>query len=211
VPQADPNTASQTQRLLKVAALKQLVSTNPTLYNPIAVDMAALQALGWSNPQQFMIPPAAQAVPPPELIQAQQKLANETSDSQARMMDSQTRAQQAQADIALAMARAQETASKSGGVMPNGLSSPQDQIKLQEMNLQKQELDQKQQDAILDAINRKRDRESRERLAAMKYAETAMQNPQALGVGQQIVRPDMLQRLESTEEPLQPTPQGTLE
>ena len=211
VPQADPNTASQTQRLLKVAALKQLVSTNPTLYNPVAVDMAALQALGWSNPQQFMIPPAAQAAPPPELIQAQQKLANETSDSQARMMDSQTRAQQAQADIALAMARAQETASKSGGVMPNGLSSPQDQIKLQEMNLQKQELDQKQQDAILDAINRKRDRESRERLAAMKYAETAMQNPQALGVGQQIVRPDMLQRLESTEEPLQPTPQGTLE
>jgi len=211
VPQADPNTASQTQRLLKVAALKQLVSTNPTLYNPIAVDMAALQALGWSNPQQFMIPPAAQAAPPPELIQAQQKLANETSDSQARMMDSQTRAQQAQADIALALARAQETASKSGGVMPNGLSSPQDQIKLQEMNLQKQELDQKQQDAILDAINRKRDRESRERLAAMKYAETAMQNPQALGVGQQIVRPDMLQRLESTEAPLQPTPQGTLE
>jgi len=211
VPQADPNTASQTQRLLKVAALKQLVSTNPTLYNPVAVDMAALQALGWSNPQQFMIPPAAQAAPPPELIQAQQKLANETSDSQARMMDSQTRAQQAQADIALAMARAQETASKSGGVMPNGLSSPQDQIKLQEMNLQKQELDQKQQDAILDAINRKRDRESRERLAAMKYAETAMQNPQALGVGQQIVRPDMLQRLESTEAPLQPTPQGTLE
>jgi hypothetical protein len=211
VPQADPNTASQTQRLLKVAALKQLVSTNPTLYNPVAVDMAALQALGWSNPQQFMIPPAAQAAPPPELIQAQQKLANETSDSQARMMDSQTRAQQAQADIALTMARAQETASKSGGVMPNGLSSPQDQIKLQEMNLQKQELDQKQQDAILDAINRKRDRESRERLAAMKYAETAMQNPQALGVGQQIVRPDMLQRLESTEAPLQPTPQGTLE
>ena len=211
VPQADPNPASQTQRLLKVAALKQLVSTNPTLYNPVAVDMAALQALGWSNPQQFMIPPAAQAAPPPELIQAQQKLANETSDSQARMMDSQTRAQQAQADIALAMARAQETASKSGGVMPNGLSSPQDQIKLQEMNLQKQELDQKQQDAILDAINRKRDRESRERLAAMKYAETAMQNPQALGVGQQIVRPDMLQRLESTEAPLQPTPQGTLE
>ena len=211
VPQADPNTASQTQRLLKVAALKQLVSTNPTLYNPVAVDMAALQALGWSNPQQFMIPPAAQAAPPPELIQAQQKLANETSDSQARMMDSQTRAQQAQADIALAMARAQETASKSGGVMPNGLSSPQDQIKLQEMNLQKQELDQKQQDAILDAINRKRDRESRERLAAMKYAETAMQNPQALGVGQQIVRPDMLQRLESTEAPLGPTPQGTLE
>ena len=213
VPQADPNTASQTQRLLKVAALKQLVATNPTLYDPIAVDSAALQALGWSNPQQFMVPPAAQAAPPPELIQAQAKMASEASDSQARMLDAQTRAQIAQADIALANARAQEALSRAGAGPNGGVTGggTQDQIKLQEMNLQKQELDQKQQDAILDAINRKRDRESRERLAAMKFAETAMQNPQALGVGQQIIRPDMLQRLESTEAPLQPTPKGTLE
>lgn len=210
IPQADPNTASQTQRLLKVAALKQLVATNPTLYDPIAVDSAALQALGWSNPQQFMVPPAAQAAPPPELLQAQAKMAAQASDSQARMLDAQTRAQLAQADIGLANARAQEALSRSGqgGVTGGGT---QDQIKLAEMDLQKQELSQKQQDAMLDAINRKRDRESRERLAAMKFAETAMQNPGSLGVANQVIKPDMLQRLESTEAPLGPTPQGTLE
>jgi hypothetical protein len=38
VPQADPNTASQTQRLMKVMALKQLQQANPAMYDPIAVD-----------------------------------------------------------------------------------------------------------------------------------------------------------------------------
>ena len=52
-PQADPNTASQTQRLMKVAALKQLSAASPALYDPIAVDTAALQALGWTNPSQL--------------------------------------------------------------------------------------------------------------------------------------------------------------
>ena len=110
----------------------------------------------------------------------------------------------------LANARAQEALSRSGqgGITGGGT---QDQIRLAEMDLQKQELSQKQQDAILDAINRKRDRESRERLAAMKFAETAMQNPGSLGVANQVIKPDMLQRLEATEAPLGPTPQGTLE
>lgn len=48
VPQADPNTASQTQRLMKIVALKQIQAQNPTLYDPIAIDTAALQAVGWS-------------------------------------------------------------------------------------------------------------------------------------------------------------------
>ena len=48
VPQADPNTASQTQRLMKVIALKQIQAQNPSMYDPIAIDTAALQAVGWS-------------------------------------------------------------------------------------------------------------------------------------------------------------------
>ncbi|CAB4180900.1 hypothetical protein UFOVP1072_1, partial [uncultured Caudovirales phage] len=53
VPQADPNTASHTQRLMKIMALKQLQAASPALYDPIAIDMAALKAIGWSNPEQF--------------------------------------------------------------------------------------------------------------------------------------------------------------
>ena len=56
-PQADPNTASHTQRVMKIMGLKQLQAGNPSLYDPIAIDTAALQAMGWSNPEQFMVPP----------------------------------------------------------------------------------------------------------------------------------------------------------
>lgn len=215
VPQADPNTASQTQRLMKVAALKQLVQSNPALYDPIAVDTAALQALGWSNPQQFMVPASVQANPPPELIQAQANMANQAKEADARVLDAQTRAKQVDADIALTQAKTQEIMANLGGGMPGseGGESFQDQVKMAELKLQHQDMMQRSQDAALDAINRKRDRESRERLAAMRFAETAMQNPASLDVAQQLIDPNMLQRLESTEDPLAPTqsPQGTLE
>mgnify|MGYP003344677176 CR=1 FL=1 len=70
VPQADPNTASQTQRLMKVVALKQLQAQNPAMYDAFAIDSAALKAIGWNNPAQFFVPPTAQKNPPPEMIQA---------------------------------------------------------------------------------------------------------------------------------------------
>jgi len=208
VPQADPNTASQTQRLMKVAALKQLVQSNPALYDPIAVDTAALQALGWSNPQQFMVPASVQANPPPELIQAQANMANQSKEADARVLDAQTRAKQVEADIALTQAKTQEIMANLGGGMPGseGGDSFQDQVKIAELKLQHQDMVQRSEDAALDAVNRKRDRESRERLAAMRFAETAMQNPAGLGIAQQLIDPEMLQRLESTENPLTPTP-----
>ena len=203
-PQADPNTASQTQRLMKVAALKQLSAASPALYDPIAVDTAALQALGWTNPTQFLAPQTG--APPPEMIQAQAKMQNEAMSAQSRMLDSQTRAKQGEADAALAMARAKEILSKAGSDGQPNQPTIQDQIRMQEMQLQREDMQQKQQDSILDAINRKRDRESRERLAAMKFAEDAMQNPQGLAVAQHLVPQDMLNRLENQEEPLHQNP-----
>lgn len=65
VPQADPNTASHTQRVMKVMGLKQLSAGNP-MYDPIAVDTACLQAMGWSNPNQFFAPPQAMGKPSPD-------------------------------------------------------------------------------------------------------------------------------------------------
>ena len=203
VPQADPNTSSQTQRLMKVLALKQLVATNPSLYDPIAVDTAALQALGWSNPQQFMIPQKAQANPPPELIKAMADMQNDKISAEARMMDSQTRAQETAAKIQLDQARLQmERDSQLGGQA--------DPSKMMELQIREQEIQQRQQDAFLDAVNRKRDRESRERLAAMRMAEELAQNPQGLGIVNQIIDPQMLQRLESNEPTLDGKQTGEL-
>ena len=203
VPQADPNTSSQTQRLMKVLALKQLVASNPSLYDPIAVDTAALMALGWSNPQQFMIPQKAQANPPPELIKAMADMQNDKISAEARMMDSQTRAQETAAKIQLDQERlAMERDSQLGGQA--------DPAKMMELQIREQEIQQRQQDAFLDAVNRKRDRESRERLAAMRMAEELAQNPQGLGIVNQIIDPQMLQRLESNEPTLDGKQTGEL-
>ena len=201
VPQADPNTSSQTQRLMKVLALKQLVATNPGLYDPIAVDTAALQALGWSNPQQFMIPASAQGAPPPEMIQAQAKMANDQMNSQARMLDSQTRAKEAQERLQLDHMRLQMEMNQNQGPDPE----KQAQIQTQQMEIQ-----QRNQDSMLDAVNRKRDRESRERLAAIKLAEELMKNPGGLATAQSVLDPQMLSRLEGNEPTLDGTQTGEL-
>jgi hypothetical protein len=96
IPQADPNTASHTQRLMKIMALKQLAASNPGMYDPIAIDTEALKAMGWSNPEQFLAPKSAQANPPPELIQAQALMQTNQMKAQASMMDAQTKAHAAQ-------------------------------------------------------------------------------------------------------------------
>jgi len=199
-PQADPNTSSQTQRLMKVLALKQLVATNPALYDPIAVDTAALQALGWSNPQQFMIPPQAQGQMPPEMIQAQAKMANDKSNADARMLDSQTRAKEAQDRLELDHMRLQMEQNRDQG----------DPSKMFGLQVQQEEIQQRSQDSMLDAVNRKRDRESRERLAAIKLAEEMMRNPDASPMAQSVLDPQMLQRLEGNEPTLDGTQTGEL-
>jgi hypothetical protein len=102
-PQADPNTASHAQRLMKIMALKQLQAAQPGLYDPIAVDTAALQAIGWSNPSQFMAPANAQGAPPPEMMKMQADAKAKDITAQARMLDAQTKAQKTQADIQMGM------------------------------------------------------------------------------------------------------------
>jgi hypothetical protein len=89
VPQADPNTASHSQRVMKVVALKTMQKEAPALYDPIAVERAALRAVGWGNPDQFLLPPQAQAQKPPELVQAEAKAAADGKRADAAMLSAQ--------------------------------------------------------------------------------------------------------------------------
>ena len=96
VPQADPNTASHAQRVMKIMALKQLQSSSPGLYDPIAVDKAALRAIGWSNPEQFLKPEQERSQMPPEIMKgiedlkiAHQKADADTMRAQAAMISAQ--------------------------------------------------------------------------------------------------------------------------
>lgn len=106
VPQADPNTASQTQRLMKVMALKQLQAANTGLYDPIAVDTACLMAMGWSNPMQFMAPASVQGQPPPELVKIQAELKTKQTQADARMLEVQGKIKTDQDRLALEAKRA---------------------------------------------------------------------------------------------------------
>ena len=113
-PQADPNTASYAQRVMKIMALKQLQQQNPSLYDPIAIDKAALTAMGWGSPEQFMAPPAAQAAPPPQLLQAQAEMKAKDMDAQAKLITAQAKAKEADARSESLHADAQATMASGG-------------------------------------------------------------------------------------------------
>lgn len=164
IPQADPNTASHTQRLMKVMALKQLQAASPSMYDPIAIDTAALKAIGWSNPEQFLAPQSAQSRPPPELLQAQALMQTNQMKAQASMMDSQTKAHAAemkgQADL---------------------MKAKIDMIKAQNsLDLAEQELHSKAADRV-----------SRERLQLVDLAQNLSVHPESAGLIEPLIQPAM--------------------
>ena len=225
-PQADPNTASATQRMMKVMALKQMASANPQMYDPVAVDTAALQALGWSNPEQFFAPPNPNPPVPPEIQAKMAELQIKKQDSDARMMTAQAGVAKVQHEM------------QGGGV---GQPPQLDPNKMVDLELKKHEMQQRMMDAEIkhrdsqnrlretmiqaqvdqqsnqgemqramlknqddrfEAANRQRDRESKERLAAVKLAGEIAKNPDAVSMINKVIPKDMLRRLESNEPPL---------
>lgn len=202
VPRADPNTESQTKRLLKVAALKQLQNGAQNLYDPIAVERAALQALGWSNPNEFLVPPSQAAQPTPEILKGMVDAQNASKSADARVMDAETRRMEVQGNLELGNRKID---AENGG---NGQQV--DPTKVLDLQVKREEIQQRNTDAMLDAINRKRDRESRERLAAIKLAENIAQHPETMGLIDGVVDPAMLKRLEGDEPTLDGTKTGEL-
>ena len=182
VPQADPNTASHGQRVMKIMALKQLQQQNPSMYDPIAVDTAALQTIGWSNPEQFLVPPTAQAAPPPELLEAQAKMEAGKSDAAARMMTAQAKVAETQAKI------------QQGAFAPKpegGLGAPQAQqptpMELEELRIKQMDaatraesVGIKHRDAMAQDRNRDLDRQSRERLELLQLAKEILTHPEGV-------------------------------
>ena len=195
VPQADPNTASHMQRVMRVTALIQLAQLAPDLYNLEEVNKEALNTLGWGNADNLLKDQDTPAPPRPEaMLQMAQAKALEI-DSQSKMM-------MAQAKVADVQMKAQ---AENQGQDPQAI-----QQKQTELALKQAEIEQRRQDVTLDAINRKRDRESRERLATLRLAEDLAKNPEGLGIADKLIKPDMLDRLETNEPALQPSPDGEI-
>ena len=176
-PQADPNTASHGQRVMKIAALKQLQAANPSLYDPIAIDTAAMQAMGWSNPQQFFAPPSAQAAPPPELQKMQQ-------EGQARLQEAQAKTTMAEAHAAMVKVKAMESAAKmkvDANKAPEG-PQPLDEIKARTAYMDAQTRAKlaavKHGDTLLNDANQQEDRASREKIELLEMAKELALHPQ---------------------------------
>ena len=195
VPQADPNTASQTQRLMKVMALKQLQGANPAMYDPIAVDRMALQAIGWSNPEQFMVPPEAmgqQSNP-----EAQAKMA----ELQIKKQDSDTKLMLAKGKVALdgaqlhmdnnkASLEAHKTFTQGGVVAPSDHEKQKDGIdliikekladaKMAEVKIKAAELAQKAQNDKVTAALKQEDMIAKERIQMIDLAQNIAVHPES--------------------------------
>jgi hypothetical protein len=109
---------------MKVVALKQIQAANPSMYDPIAIDTAALQAVGWSNPEQFMIPANAQSAPPPEMQRAMAEL-------QIKKQDADTRSMVAKGKMMVDAAKLQQDAVSGGPEQPSELQAADVAIKKQ--------------------------------------------------------------------------------
>lgn len=151
VPHADPNTASQTQRLMKVVALKQIQAANPTLFDPIAIDKAALQAVGWSNPEQFMIPPQAQGQPAPELQKALAELQIKKQDADTKQAEAQARIALDQGRLQIDMAKAQQEGLAAGAEGPTGPTPHEQEVDRADLMIKKQLADAKVMDTKIKA------------------------------------------------------------
>lgn len=181
VPQADPNTASHTQRILKVMALKQLASENQSLYDPIAVDTAAIKAIGFNDPKQFFAPPAAQAAPPPQLQEMQAKMATEKTKADAAMVKAKADEAEAQAKVQGlgAFAPKAETPREGGGEQGDTKSDLMTaQAKLTDAETKKQALGLKAAETKIEDENRDQDRDSREKVQVMEMVRDIIMHPE---------------------------------
>ena len=177
VPQADPNTASHMQRMMKINALQQLAQQAPQFINMVEVIKAALHSMGWDNYQRFMTPPG----PPPP-------------DPKEELMKAQ-----AQAAIINARAKAAETAHKLSGPPDTHMNAAEmldAQSRHMDAETKHKEMQIKAAAEQLEAQNRAKDRESREMLAAAQLAKEIAQHPDTMALVQKFVSPEMLQKLQ---------------
>jgi hypothetical protein len=194
IPQADPNTASHSQRIMKIAALMQLQAANPTLYDPIAINKAALKGIGWNNPEQFMAPPEAQGRMPPEMQQAIAQMQIKKQEADAKTMAVQSKAQAEQADTQTKMMLAQAQIAKMQ--QPDAQKDPADnQLKLAALENERNKLELQSRDVSMDAENRAADREARERVAYAGIVRDLIKDPQSAPIAEQMLDPKFVGEL----------------
>jgi hypothetical protein len=185
VPVADPNTASMGQRVMKVQGLMQLQQAMPNLMDPVSICTAAVQAIGWANPEQFMVPKEARAQPPPQLQEMQAKMQNEKTAADAKVTEANARAAEAKAkadEVQAKMAAGAYEPKRDAAQHPE---QPEDNTpdmvtataKLIDAHTKSREVAVKERMASVEDQNRDQDREAAEREAAIRLASDVIRAP----------------------------------
>ena len=198
-PQADPNTSSSGQRIMKVVALKQLQQQSPNLYDPIKCDTAALASIGWPDPEAFFVPPSARSQPPPQLIQAEQQMKNESTKAQADMIEANARAEEARAKTTDVQAKTagvghyapkqpEAAAPESAPEPTSPLDMANAQAKLMDAQTRRQEVGLKGAELAQEDRSREQDAKDKEREAAINLASDVIRAPTTEGGGQVSVK-----------------------
>ena len=189
VPQADPNTSSHGQRVMKVMALKQLQQGAPDIYDPVAVDRAALITLGWSNPDQFLKKPGNDQ-PKPEMLKAQADAQAKGKSADAEMMDAQTKAHELQIKAQQGFFAPKPAQGLSGG-QPEQMS-PMDMLtakaKLIDAETRQKQLGLKHAEQQMEDQNRDLDRQGRERVQMLELARDVVLHPEGEGFADKTIK-----------------------
>jgi hypothetical protein len=178
IPQADPNTASHTQRMMKTVALIQLASQAPDMFDLQAVNRQAIRTIGY-NPDEFVKKDMGN--PSPQAMEAMAKI----EESKSKVLNDTKRTN---ADVALAMAQAQKTTMEvqMGPQAQGKPQNPADMIKAQadllsaendrmDLSMKQKQLEVDDKDISIDGENRAAERDSREKLAMVNLQRDALQ------------------------------------
>ena len=173
IPQADPNTASHTQRMMKTVALIQLASQAPDMFDLQAVNRQALRTIGY-NPDEFVKKDTGN--PSPQAMEAMAKI----EESKTKVVND---TMMTKADVALKMAQAQKLGTEMQGGPQGG--NPADMMNAQaammsaendraDMELKQRQLEIDDKDISIDGDNRAKERDTREKLAMVNLQRDAL-------------------------------------
>jgi hypothetical protein len=172
VPVADPNTASQTQRIAKVVALKGAQSAAPPgMYDPIAVERIVVRTIGF-NPDQLLAPPEALGKPTPDMENAKAELDIKRQNVGVKQQEVQVKEREAQGKQALGQAELQ--LKQQGQTTEQGLGAIKARV---DMETKQKDLDSKEQDRLMGA-----------RLQLIDLAQNVAVHPESAGLVEPIAR-----------------------
>jgi hypothetical protein len=176
IPQADPNTASHTQRMMKTVALIQLAAGAPDMFDLQAVNRQAIRTIGY-NPDEFV--KKDQGNPSPQAMEAMAKIEQAKTD----IVNDTKRTE---ADVALTMAQAQKIAQEIQMGPEGPQQDPVEMLNAQaammsaendraDLEFKHKQLEVEHKDVTIDGQNRTEERESREKLAMVNLQRDALQ------------------------------------